>query len=443
MMDIAADTPQGVDPIQSTTFVVSKRLRCSTTSTDPVYKALDADNTSFSQGRLHPLDNEVLLEEILLRLPPKPSSLPQASLVCTLWRSILSDPRFLKRFRKHHHKPPLLGFFVGYTGSKHNFVPVMDTKPDRISAARFCVPKSSRDFLGCRHGLAVFIKWLRETVVWDPLTGQQQRVPFPPGLGNAETDTFWDWHAAVLCVDAEDGHVHGDCFSSTFKLVLTCGGDTQASACLYESKSGAWGNIASTPTTNEIIRIRPSVLIRNALFWLLCEGDILAFDIESQSLDVIEKPVDAHGTEVAYSFQLLRTNDSGLGFASMSNLGIQLWKRSSNSDNVVGWVLQSKVIQLEGLFPKGMPSDHKMAAMVGYDEESNAIILATYIGDFMLQFDSIQFIRISKRNCWSSKLYYPYRNFYTAGNPSSSRANRFIPVTIGRGVGWKLMDQKL
>jgi hypothetical protein len=151
---------------------------------------------------------------------------------------------------------------------------------------------------------------------------------------------------------------------------------------------------------------------------LLCEGDILAFDIESQSLDVIEKPVDAPGTEVAYSFQLLRTNDSGLGFASMSNLGIQLWKRSSNSDNVVGWVLQSKVIQLEGLFPKGMPSDHKMAAMVGYDEESNAIILATYIGDFMLQFDSIQFIRISKRNCWSSKLYYPYRNFYTAGNPS-------------------------
>lgn len=431
MMDTDADTPQGVDPIQSTTFVVSKRLRCSTTSTDPVYKALDADNTSFSQGRLHPLDNEILLEEILLRLPPKPSSLPQASLVCTLWRSILSDPRFLKRFRKHHQKPPLLGFFVGYTGSKHNFVPVMDTKPDRISAARFCVPKSSRDFLGCRHGLAVFIKWLRETVVWDPLTGQQQRVPFPPGLGNAETDTFWDWHAAVLCVDPEDGHVHGDCFSSPFKLVLTCGGDTQASACLYESKSGAWGNIASTPTTDEILPIRPSVLIRNALFWLLCEGDILAFDIESQSLDVIEKPVDAqpvdaHGA-ADYSFQLLRTNDSGLGFASMSDLGIQLWKRSSNSDNVVGWVLQSRVIQLDGLFPQGMPSDHKMAGMVGYDEESNAIVLATYIGDFMLQLDSMQFIRISKRNCWSSKLYYPYRNFYTAG----------------RGVGWKWMDQKL
>ncbi|KAM0848362.1 hypothetical protein ACQ4PT_054431 [Festuca glaucescens] len=289
----------------------------------------------------------------------------------------------------------------------------MDTKPDRISAARFSVPKSSRDFLGCRHGLAVFIKWLRETVVWDPLTGQQRRVPFPPGLGNAETDTFWDWHAAVLCADAEDGHVHGDCFSSPFKLVLTCGGDTQASACLYESSSGAWGNIASTPTTDEILPIRPSILIRNALFWLLCEGDILVFDIESQSLDVIEKPVDAHGTD-DYSFQLLRTNDSGIGFAVLSNLGIQLWKRSSNSDNVVGWVLQSNVIQLEGLFPQEMPSDHKKAGMVGYDEESDAIILATYIGDFMLQLDSMQFMRISKRNCWSSKLYYPYRNFYTA-----------------------------
>jgi hypothetical protein len=47
-----------------------------------------------------PLDDEDLLQEILLRLPPKPSSLPRASLVCRGWRSILSDPEFLERFRK-------------------------------------------------------------------------------------------------------------------------------------------------------------------------------------------------------------------------------------------------------------------------------------------------------------------------------------------------------
>jgi hypothetical protein len=209
-------------------------------------------------------------------------------------------------------------------------------------------------------------------------------------------DSFWEWHAAVLCVDAEDGHVHGDCFSSPFKLVLTCGGDTQASACLYESTSSEWGNIACTPTTNAILQIRPSVLIGNALCWLLDGGGVLVFDIERQSLDVIEKPVDAHGTD-DYSFQLLRTNDSGLGFAVMSKLGIQLWKRCSNSDGVVGWVLQPKVIQLEGLFPQNMGSDHKTVEMVGYDEESNAIVLSTYIGDFMLQLESMQFRRISKR----------------------------------------------
>uniref|UniRef100_A0ACD6AA69 Uncharacterized protein n=1 Tax=Avena sativa TaxID=4498 RepID=A0ACD6AA69_AVESA len=431
MMD-PAPIPEQADTIQGTAFVDAKRLRCSATSAGAVSKRrLDDDNISSSQGLVHPLDNDCLLEEILLRLPPKPSSLPLASLVCTSWRNILSNPKFRKRFRKHHRKPPLLGFFVAYTDTKHNFVPVLDTKPDRISAARFSVPRSRSnhhwDFLGCRHGLAVLlIKWQCETVIWDPLTGQQHRVPFPPGLQNTATDTFWGWHAAVVCVDAEDGHVHGDCFSSPFKLVLMCGGDTQASACLYESVSSTWGNIVSMPTTDEILRIRPRVLIGNALCWLLYGGGVLAFDIERQSLDVIEKPADAHATD-DYSFQLLRTNDSCLGFAVMSELGIQLWKRSSNSDGVIRWVLQPEVIQLEGFFPQSMHSDYKEADMVGYDEESNAIVLATYIGDFMLQLESMGFIRISKRNCWSSKVHYPYRNFYTTG----------------RGVGCKWVDQKL
>uniref|UniRef100_A0ACD6A3M5 Uncharacterized protein n=1 Tax=Avena sativa TaxID=4498 RepID=A0ACD6A3M5_AVESA len=59
-------------------------------------------------------DNEDMLWEILLRLPPQPSSLPRASAVCKRWRGLVTDPRFLRRFRAHHRKPPLLGVFQSF-----------------------------------------------------------------------------------------------------------------------------------------------------------------------------------------------------------------------------------------------------------------------------------------------------------------------------------------
>ncbi|KAK1613906.1 hypothetical protein QYE76_019423 [Lolium multiflorum] len=134
-----------------------------------------------------PLDDDDLLGEILLRLPPQPSSLPRASLVCARWRIVLSDPQFLGRFRKRHGKPPLLGFFTGDVGRRHVFTPVLGS-PDRILAARFSVPWSRKgydrwDLRGCRHGLAVLVNDRgRGVVVWDPLTGQHRhhRVPFSP-----------------------------------------------------------------------------------------------------------------------------------------------------------------------------------------------------------------------------------------------------------------------
>lgn len=417
-----AQIPQGHDPAPSMVCVDAKRLRRSSLPADTASKVINAENSSSWSAPL--LDNDDLLEEILLRLRPKPSSLVRASLICTRWRSILSDPKFLKRYRKHHRKPPLLGFFTGNRGTEHNFVPALNAKPNRIPAERFAIPRSSSpydhwNFLGCRHGLGVLMHYYgREVVVWDPLTGQQHHVPFPPELRNTRGDIYWSWHAAVLCADDDDGHVHGDCFSSPFKLVLIAAGQTQAFACLYESVSGLWGNIVSTLTTTTIHEIRHSVLIGNALYCLFRGGDILAYDINGQILSHIEKPTEAYHTGLG--FQLWRTNDvCGLGLAVMSKLGIHLWEFKMNSEGVFRWVLLPKIIQLEELFPQRIGSDHKKVYMVGYDEESNVIFLATYIGDFMLQLQSMRFRRISERNCWDIKMHYPYRNFYTAVKPSA------------------------
>jgi hypothetical protein len=57
-------------------------------------------------------DDDDMLREILIRLPPQPSSLPRASAVCKRWRGLVTDPKFRRQFYAHHRKPPLLGAFV-------------------------------------------------------------------------------------------------------------------------------------------------------------------------------------------------------------------------------------------------------------------------------------------------------------------------------------------
>ena len=110
------------------------------------------------------------------------------------------------------------------------------------------------------------------------------------------------------------------------------------------------------------------------------------FDTEMQSLAVIEKPADAHITSDQYTFQLLRTRESGLGFAVLSKLTIKKWERKLNCDGVFEWVLLQKTIPLEGMVPTRMDSE----LFVGYDEDANVTVLTTMTGNFTLQVDSMQ-----------------------------------------------------
>uniref|UniRef100_A0A453J417 F-box domain-containing protein n=1 Tax=Aegilops tauschii subsp. strangulata TaxID=200361 RepID=A0A453J417_AEGTS len=337
------------------------------------------------------LDGGVLLEEILLRLPPQPSSLPRASLVCTRWRRILSDPGFRRRFREHHGRnnpPPLLGFFE--KEFRVDKPPIFNTtatgERDRIPPARFSAPWSlgeGWEFLGCRHGLALLIcRARREAIVWDPLTGHRRRVAFPPGWKSVQ-------NAAVMCAAAgQDGHVHGDCRFSPFRLALVRGGSngTRHFACLYESESGVWGDIASVETEHSTSTCiaNPSVLLRNSFCWLLSGGAILEFDFQNQSLAVIQKPADAHAADYYWSFYV-------------------------------------KTIQLDGLFSPGPTMGQNAVMMQGYNEDTDAIFLSTFFGNYMLQLETTQFTNLPKtrRNCMSSRTFYPYRNFYITCNSLS------------------------
>uniref|UniRef100_M8BLC3 F-box domain-containing protein n=1 Tax=Aegilops tauschii TaxID=37682 RepID=M8BLC3_AEGTA len=155
------------------------------------------------------LDDDNLLSEILLRLPPLPSSLPRASAVCRRWRGLISDTAFSRRLPP---PPPTLPS------------PAASTQSDLVDHFRV---------LGCRHGLVLILDQTRlQLLVWDPVTGHQHRVSIPTGF-----DRLKLVHGTVL--RAAPGDVH-------FQIVLVVGDHDEmqhgrALACVYSSKTVAWG----------------------------------------------------------------------------------------------------------------------------------------------------------------------------------------------------------
>nr|CAB3454446.1 unnamed protein product [Digitaria exilis] len=226
------------------------------------------------------LDSDDLLPVILRRLPPRPSSLPHASLVCRRWRGFLTSPHFLRKFRAFHRAAPVLGLFHNNTnlgGPDHRFVAAVDP-PDRVPASLFRMPcgQDHRNwrFLDCRHGRALLLGPMGprlEVLVWDPMTGTRRRAPLPPDAGNIH-------HGAVLC---SCGHVD-DCRSSQFQVVNS----SKAGCCrrLLALSVFMTGNVS-----------KPGTLACNAVYWLIPGSDILEFDAVTRNLAVISMPAYAPG----------------------------------------------------------------------------------------------------------------------------------------------------
>ncbi|XP_044331227.1 uncharacterized protein [Triticum aestivum] len=362
------------------------------------------------------LEDDDLLRKIFLLLPPQPSTLPRLSVVCKQWRDVVTDPQFLRGFRDQHRKPPLLGLVMGHTGHRY-FRSDLDP-PDHIPHERF-FPRDIRsmnmDIFDCRHGRVVFFaQQLGEVVLFDPATGGRRCVVVPPVFTGKEIGVF---NAAVICVSGDEGHVHGDCHTSPFQVVLMGISDDyrQAFASVYSSESGIWGDIISIENREMYDLRQPSTLIGNALYWLF-PGDvgegILEFDLGRQSLANIEMP---HGLEYYRhrSLQVILADDGCVGLAILSCYKFEMWERKvSCDDGVAGWVLQ-KTIQLNTILGLGpMGGLHNL--LMGYDEVDHVIYIRTDIGFCMVRLESMQSRNLGKEN-FSNTAYLPYRSFYTAG----------------------------
>ncbi|CAL4900298.1 unnamed protein product [Urochloa decumbens] len=302
-------------------------------------------------------DDDDLLGEIFLRLPPLPSSLPRASLVCKRWRRLLCDPAFIRTFRARHHKPPMLGFFAPRSIDGPIFFPTL-SPPDRIPPARFSLAQrlsNSWKFLGCRHGFVACLDLNRmEALVWKPVTGSQHHIPFPPEFHQNKCN----YNGAVLSSAASDSHVR---HSSAFKLVLAHIGSD------YKAVS---------------------------------------------SLAVIKTPDDAHVT--GYSHIHAVPHDNSLGLAILSKLSIQFWESEADLDDVNRWVLR-QTVKLHNLLSPLMDIRATCQTVIsGFDEDNNSIFLSVpSIGVIMIQLETMQCLKLLEGRYMD--ICYPYKSLYTAG----------------------------
>ncbi|KAF6993567.1 hypothetical protein CFC21_010443 [Triticum aestivum] len=364
-----------------------------------------------------PLDDDDLLAEILLRLPPQPSSLPHASLVCKWWRGLVSDPRFRRSFRLHHRRnPPLLGFFG--RDNALSFVPTLEA-PNRVPPGRFSLQRGYGDrfvSLGCRHGLVLIFNVPRNQVlVWDPVTGDQRRLAIPPEVATyAEMATT---NGAVL-------HAAGDVQKFQVVLVVAEVEDEEhkrAVACIYSSETGLWGDPTSAPlpSGHDPTLIRHSaVLAEHSLYWMLASMllenfvGILEFDLEKHSLAVIQVPV--HMLEQSqHRFSIMRAEGDGLGLLFYKDRGFQLWKRVTDYNGVASWGLGRTI----GLDKLSVNLEGNDIMILGFADENNVVFVCTRDIRFMVHLESSQ---CQKLMGTYSHYHHPFESVYTAGNSMPS-----------------------
>ena len=140
-------------------------------------------------------------------------------------------------------------------------------------------------------------------------------------------------------------------------------------------------------------------------------SDILEFDLDGQSLAMIQKPEDPRVTNNS-GIQALRVEGNKLGLATLSKLSIQLWQRETNSDAAGRWV-PWKTIELDKLLPLSRLMRIWPTTILGFDEDSNAFFICTSVGIYMIQLESTQFTKLFEGDSFTA--YYPYTSLCTAG----------------------------
>ncbi|XP_044335708.1 uncharacterized protein [Triticum aestivum] len=360
--------------------------------------------------------------EIFLRLPSdEPEHLFRAALVCKPWLRVLRDPSFRRRYSVFHPS------FVGLLHRLHVFEGDPAARLALATAAPLSpYPDLSRTRpLDCRHGRVLLHvgvgAW--HFVVWDPVTGEQHRLP-EPGI------PWLIYTAAVFC--AVPGCDHLDCHGGPFRVVFLVTEDYTdlVKAAVYSSETGAW----STPVTMDagcdvqhrrdafaagfyykpyVQPRRGAVIGDEAYFTLRWGNPVVKYNWSKNHISLIDPP-----TKCVYNVgvkkksvdkvALMVMEDSSLGFACVEGSSLHLWSRKVNAEGDAEWAW-CRAIQLESIIPVANSDDKPF--VVGSAEGVGVIFVSTGAGLFTIKLDSGLVKKVAESGVYFSVL--PYMSFYT------------------------------
>ncbi|XP_051197104.2 uncharacterized protein [Lolium perenne] len=167
--------------------------------------------------------------------------------------------------------------------------------------------------------------WFRVGVsssLWDPISGDQERVPVPEAMWD---NTFQGDNPTAAIVCAAAGCDHRGCHGRRpFHLVMVYQNGYQDEeylewitwACSYSSETGEWGDVRWIQISAVDFRLHTtSVLVGDSLLYFLSDrGTIIEYDLAGEDATTISPPeFEGYG-----SVALILTKDGGLGVAEFS-----------------------------------------------------------------------------------------------------------------------------
>ncbi|PAN12366.2 hypothetical protein PAHAL_2G274300 [Panicum hallii] len=329
----------------------------------------------------------------------EPACLFRVSLVCRTWHLLLSEPSFLRRYREHHRTSPVLGFLYN-----KRFVPTTAAEPPLPPPP---VDHFSWVALDCRHG-RVLLHTMNPTglVIWDPITGDQLRVPEVPD------EPFSHLTGAVLC--AANGCDLTDCRRDLFFVVFGGTADEEVMedasvtwVSVYSSETGIWSVpawIHLGPISRSHDVMGPSLLIGNTLHFLLEDGRrILKYELGGHDLSVMNTPPLRVG-----NMALVMVEDGKLGVAGVEGYNIHLWSWRGAAE----WV-QGRAIELDMMLSMDIGDPSTKLLVVGFSEGANTIFISANAGIFAVELKSDRIRKISGSGDFDAII--PYASFYSPG----------------------------
>ncbi|RLN17986.1 hypothetical protein C2845_PM02G26560 [Panicum miliaceum] len=347
-----------------------------------------------------------LIEEILLRFPPRksPSSSSAPPSSASVGSASSPIPASAAGFGSSTARPRCWGFFCTERGRwTSRFVPTSSVPlPHAI--------RGNWRAVDARHS-RVLISTSRSSgndlVVWDPVTGEQHRLPkLPEHMYPPQYLLGFYWTAAVLCAAVEGGCDHFDCHRSPFLVVFVCTGPTGAFAYVYSSETGEWSGPASAQLRSARVHLNvPSALVGNALHFMSGKWGrtkkILKYVLGTQEISPIHLPHKPYNRRA-----LMTMADGSLGFAAVDGSKLCLWSMVSGTN--ASWA-QSHTIDLKtigtlpGLVTIVCCMDGMAAILMGINDREF----------FVVDLKSRQIRKIPK-----GRFAYPvvlYMSFYTPG----------------------------